>query len=318
VTIWSLGWNFVWISPILSCVEPLPLLRVPVRRPLLLFGTLDAERVIVEIEGVGSCDRVVFGGVYSACRGLIDISEPPMLSPEQLDHAQSVLKHTFADQELLQRAFVHASVTDSRLTSNERLEFLGDAILGMFVCERIFTRYPNYLEGEMTKIKSLAVSRATCAKLAIDLGLDLLIRVGKGMMSQPSLPSSLAAAITESVIAALYIDGGMKAVRLFLEPLIDPLIDAAVDSGHQHNFKSVLQQHVQRVHGVSPMYRILDEKGPDHDKSFQIGVQVHEEIYEPSWGQSKKQAEQHAAMNALHAMGVVELDGDGQAMMTEL
>jgi len=240
-----------------------------------------------------------------------------MLNQEQLNQAQLILKHTFTDQDLLQRSFIHASVTDTRLDSNERLEFLGDAILGMFVCERIFSRYPSYLEGEMTKIKSHAVSRATCATLAIDVGLDQLIRVGKGMQSQPSLPSSLAAAITESVIAALYIDGGMEAVRLFLEPLIDPLIDAAVDSGHQHNFKSVLQQHVQRLHGVSPSYHILDEKGPDHDKSFKIGVEVHGENYEPSWGQSKKQAEQQAAMNALQAMGVVEICDEGNAHMAD-
>ncbi|MGJ8637409.1 MAG: ribonuclease III [Phycisphaerales bacterium] len=240
-----------------------------------------------------------------------------MLNPEQLSTAQSILKHTFKDQELLQRAFIHASVTDSRLSSNERLEFLGDAILGMIVCERIFSRYPNYLEGEMTKIKSHAVSRATCATLAIDLGLDQLIRVGKGMKNQSALPSSLAAAITEAVIAALYLDGGMEAVRNFLEPLIDPLIDAAVDSGHQHNFKSVLQQHIQKLHGVSPSYQILSEKGPDHDKSFQIGVQILGEQYEPSWGQSKKQAEQQAAMNALRALGVVEFDSEGEVQMAE-
>jgi len=240
-----------------------------------------------------------------------------MLNQAQLDQAQSILSHTFTDQDLLQRAFIHASVTDTRLDSNERLEFLGDAILGMIVCERIFRRYPSYLEGEMTKIKSHAVSRATCAALAIDVGLDQLIRVGKGMQTQPTLPSSLAAAITESVIAALYIDGSIEAVRRFLEPLIDPLIDAAVDSGHQHNFKSVLQQHVQKLHGVSPSYHILDEKGPDHDKSFKIGVEVHGENYEPSWGQSKKQAEQQAAMNALQAMGVVEICDEGNAHMAD-
>jgi len=246
-----------------------------------------------------------------------DNPEPPMLNQDQIDQAQTILKHTFADQDLLQRAFVHASVTDSRIDSNERLEFLGDAILGMFVCERIFRQYPKYLEGEMTKIKSHAVSRAACAEIAIEVGLDQLIRVGKGMQSQPTLPASLAAAITEAVIAALYLDGGMEAVVRFLEPLIDPLIDAAVDSGHQHNFKSVLQQHVQRLHGVSPSYHILDERGPDHEKSFQIGVEVRGENYEPSWGQSKKQAEQEAAKNALHAMGVVEICDEGNAHMAD-
>ncbi|MFK7760097.1 MAG: ribonuclease III [Phycisphaerales bacterium] len=240
-----------------------------------------------------------------------------MLSADQLMRAQTILGHTFQDQDLLQRAFIHASITDSRLASNERLEFLGDAILGMFVCERIFRRYPDYLEGEMTKIKSLAVSRATCATLSIEAGLDQLIRVGKGMQTQPQLPSSLAAAVTESVIAALYLDGGMDAVVNFLEPLIDPLIESAVDSGHQHNFKSVLQQHVQRLHGVSPSYHILAEKGPDHDKQFKIGVEVTGESFEPSWGQSKKQAEQQAAMNALSALGVVHIDEDGIPQMIE-
>ncbi len=240
-----------------------------------------------------------------------------MLNQDQLDQAQSILKHTFKDQRLLQRAFIHASVTESRLESNERLEFLGDSILGMFVCERIFSRYPKYLEGEMTKIKSHAVSRAACAELAIDAGLDQLIRVGKGMQGQPSLPSSLAAAVTESVIAALYLDGGMEAVRRFLEPLIDPLIESAVKSGHQHNFKSVLQQHVQRIHGVSPSYHIVEESGPDHAKQFRIGVEVQGESYQPSWGQSKKQAEQEAAKNALHAMGVVEICDEGDVHMTD-
>ncbi len=238
-----------------------------------------------------------------------------MLSQDELDRAESILQHTFSDQELLQRAFIHASVTDTRLASNERLEFLGDAILGMYVCERIFLRYPKYLEGEMTKVKSHAVSRSACAELAIDAGLDQLIRVGKGMQGQQALPSSLAAAVTEAVVAALYIDGGMEAVGRFLEPLIDPMIDAAVDSGHQHNFKSVLQQHVQRLHGASPLYCILEEKGPDHAKAFLICVEIQGERYEASWGLSKKQAEQQAAMNALHAMGVVDICDEGNAHM---
>ncbi len=234
-----------------------------------------------------------------------------------LDRVQTILQHRFSDPELVRRAFRHASVTDTRLQSNERLEFLGDAILGMIVCERLFMRYPEYLEGEMTKIKSLAVSRSTCAKIAKSLGLDEFIRVGKGMRAQRALPASLAAAVMESVIAALYLDSGLDAVRGFLEPLIDPMIDDAVRSGHQHNFKSVLQQHAQRTHGVSPAYRILDEKGPDHAKSFKIGVEIDGESFDPSWGQSKKQAEQQAALNALHAMGVVELDEDGEALMAD-
>ena len=231
------------------------------------------------------------------------------------DQAQEILGYTFNDIDLLDLALRHASISESRLDSNERLEFLGDAILGMIVCERIYFRFPAYLEGEMTKIKSLAVSRKICAKIAIQLGLDQLIIVGKGMQTQTKLPQSLAAAVLESIIAALYIDGGMQTVRDFLEPLLDPLLDDAVQSGHQHNFKSVLQQHAQRTVGNSPNYRILDEKGPDHAKAFYIAVELNGNMYEPCWGKSKKAAEQQAALNALHALGLTEVLENGSTRM---
>lgn len=233
-----------------------------------------------------------------------------MMNDEIRAKAQKILGHQFNDIGLLDLALRHASISDSRLDSNERLEFLGDAILGMIACERIFVKYPEYLEGEMTKIKSLAVSRKICAQIAIETGLDQLIVVGKGMKTHAELPSSLAAAVLESVIAALYIDGEMGAVRRFLEPLLDPMLEEAVESGHQHNFKSVLQQHAQKALGVSPNYRIIDEKGPDHAKVFHIAVELDGTRYDPCWGQSKKAAEQSAAMCALQAMGLIDLEDE--------
>lgn len=237
------------------------------------------------------------------------------MTQEIRERAQQILAYQFNDIELLDLALRHASISESRLDSNERLEFLGDAILGMIVCERVFKRFPGYLEGEMTKIKSLAVSRKVCAHIAIGLGLDELIVVGKGMMTQNALPESLAAAVVESVIAALYLDGGMPAVRGFIEPLLDPLLDDAVRSGHQHNFKSVLQQHAQRELGTSPVYRILDEKGPDHAKAFCIAVELSGNQYDSCWGNSKKSAEQNAALNALRGLGLTEDNADGQPRM---
>jgi ribonuclease-3 len=228
---------------------------------------------------------------------------------------ERAIGHSFSDPALLELSLRHASVTDSRLDSNERLEFLGDAILGLVVCERIFRLYPSALEGEMTKIKSLAVSRRTCARMARSLGLENHIAVGKGMLTQEKLPASLAAAVLESVVAAVYLDGGMEAARKFLEPLVDPLIEDAVRSGHQHNFKSVLQQHAQQAMGCAPSYRILDERGPDHAKAFRIAVELDGVSYEPSWGQSKKQAEQQAAFNALCALGVIEQGEDGESRL---
>lgn len=237
------------------------------------------------------------------------------MTEELRERAQQILCHRFNDIGLLDLALRHASISESRLDSNERLEFLGDAILGMIVCERIFNRFPGYLEGEMTKIKSLAVSRKICARIAINLGLHELIVVGKGMMTQDNLPESLAAAVLESVIAAIYIDGGMSAVREFIEPLLDPLLDDAVRSGHQHNFKSVLQQHAQRELGTSPVYRILDEKGPDHAKAFCIAVELSGNQFDPCWGNSKKSAEQKAALNALRGLGLTEDNANGQPRM---
>ncbi len=121
----------------------------------------------------------------------------------------------------------------------------------------------------------------------------------------------------ESIIAAVYLDAGMEAVRRFLEPRIDPLIREAVLSGHQHNFKSVLQQHAQQAMGCAPKYRILAEKGPDHAKAFHIGVELDGVEYEPSWGQSKKQAEQQAALNALCALGLIGRDENGEHRLAE-
>ncbi|MEZ6242061.1 MAG: ribonuclease III [Phycisphaerales bacterium] len=225
---------------------------------------------------------------------------------------EAMLGHTFGDPAILERALRHASVCDSRLDSNERLEFLGDAVLGLVACQRIFELFPGLLEGEMTKIKSMVVSRRTCARMADRLGLASYIEVGKGMQTADELPRSLGAAALEAVIAAIYLDAGMDAAARFLCPLLDPMIRDAARSGHQQNFKSVLQQHAQQMMGQTPTYRILDEKGPDHAKAFRISVELDGKKYEASWGQSKKQAEQAAALNALRALGVIEADESGE------
>jgi ribonuclease-3 len=222
---------------------------------------------------------------------------------------ERIVGHRFADATLAALALTHASLSDSRKDSNERLEFLGDAVLGCLVCERIYAKFPEYLEGEMTKIKSTAVSRRTCAELSDRLGLTDLIRVGKGMSGNGELPRSLAAGVVESVVGALYLDAGLEKVRAFLVPLVDPLIDEAAESGHQKNFKSVLQQHAQQVLGCAPVYRVLDEKGPDHAKAFKVAVEISGTAYEASWGNTKKQAEQQAALHALRTLGVVADDG---------
>lgn len=230
---------------------------------------------------------------------------------EPLMRAQEILGHEFSDLELLERAFRHASVADTRLDSNERLEFLGDAVLGLLTCEMIFRLFPDLLEGEMTKIKSAVVSRQTCAIIALELGLDDLIDIGKGMQVHGQLPQSLSAAILESVTGALYVDGGFEAVRRFLEPILEPIIVQNRESGHQENFKSVLQQHAQQYLPYTPVYLVLDEQGPDHAKCFEVCVEIGVDRYPSCWGQSKKQAEQAAALEALRELGLAEVDNNG-------
>ncbi len=234
-----------------------------------------------------------------------------------IERVEAIVGHRFADTGLLERAFVHSSVACRRLESNERLEFLGDSVLGLVACQRIFDRYPDLLEGDMTKIKSAAVSRRTCARLAKSLGLQDLLVLGKGMLGQSVLPQSLSAAVLEAVIGAVYLDGGFDAAEKFLVPLLDPIIEAAADSGHQHNFKSVLQQYAQQTFERSPCYRTLDEKGPDHAKCFKVCVEIGDERFEPVWGASKKQAEQQAALVALVALGLAVESGEGEVRIEE-
>lgn len=234
------------------------------------------------------------------------------MDEQVLTQAEEILRWRFEDRALLARALTHASIAETRQSSNERLEFLGDAVLGMLVCEYVFRMFPDLLEGDMTKIKSAVVSRRTCAIVADRLGLSTLLRLGKGMQIREGLPSSVSAAVLESVIGAVYIEGGLDAARTFLMRELEPIIARAAESGHQQNFKSVLQQVAQQHLQASPTYVVLDEKGPDHSKSFEVCVDVAGRRFGSAWGGSKKQAEQQAALIALRAMGVVVINGDGE------
>lgn len=222
-----------------------------------------------------------------------------------LDKAQEILAHEFADISLLEMALTHASSADHRLASNERMEFLGDAILGMVVSQVLFERFPEYLEGELTKLKSAVVSRRSCAQISDDLGLVSVLTMGKGMASRAEVPSSIAAAVFEAVIAAVYLDAGMDAARAFILRHVEPLIDEADRSAHQQNFKSLLQQHAQAAMPGSPIYILLDEKGPDHSKCFEVCVEIDGHRYKSAWAPSKKEAEQQAAMLALQELDVL-------------
>lgn len=223
-----------------------------------------------------------------------------------LQACQQALGYPFADPELLRFALTHASSADQRSLSNERLEFLGDAVLGLVVCQSLFERYPHFQEGELTKIKSAVVSRRICAIVARRLGLQHYLTLGKGMDGGEHMPSSMAAGALEAVIAAVYLDGGLDAARTFILSQLESEIHAAAESEHRYNYKSQLQQFAQQTFSETPYYELLDEKGPDHSKCFEVAVSVGARRFGSAWGPSKKEAEQKAALLALVELG--ELD----------
>jgi ribonuclease-3 len=227
-----------------------------------------------------------------------------MLDPDfdldaHLSGCEERLGYRFNDRELLQAALTHASGAETRLASNERLEFLGDAILGAVVCEMLYRRFPNSLEGELTRIKSIVVSRQTCAKISEALAMQDWLLLGKGMITHPTVPPSLMADVFESIVAAIYLDGGPEEARTFIKRHVAPEIALAAEGEVGGNYKSLLQQLAQREHETTPSYQLLDEKGPDHSKCFKIAACIGPTQFPPAWGRNKKEAEQRAARNAL-------------------
>ena len=228
------------------------------------------------------------------------------MDSDLLENAQTIIGYSFSDLPLLEMALTHASVASNRLDSNERLEFLGDAVLGLAVVHRLYDLQSDLLEGEMTKIKSSVVSRMTCAKIADAIGLCDLMSLGKGMSGQGKAPRSVSAAALEAIIGAIFVDGGLEPASEFIHRHVDPYIDEALENEHQDNFKSMLQQHAQQVFNAAPDYHLLDEQGPDHSKCFEVAVVIDGHFYPSAWGINKREAEQKAARMALVDLHLID------------
>lgn len=228
-----------------------------------------------------------------------DSISPPLSIDEKLEICQEAIGYRFHSRELLQAALTHASGASTRLASNERLEFLGDSILGTAICELLFHNHPEYLEGELTKIKSVVVSRRCCAKVSRNLGLERCLIVGKGMTMGTGVPRSLLSDVYEALIAAIYLDGGNEAARQFIYQSMEEEIQLAIEGQMGGNYKSALQQKAQRDYSKTPTYKLVDERGPDHSKIFLMCAEIDSRRFSPAWGRNKKEAEQRAAGNAL-------------------
>ncbi len=233
------------------------------------------------------------------------------MDEKMLADLEERIGYHFRDRSLLCTALTHASIADRRLVSNERLEFLGDSVLGLIACEHLFRWLPERLEGELTKIKSHVVSRQTCAEIARELQLDQCIVLGKGMGPRSTLPASVSAAVLESILGAIYLDGGLEAARNLVLRMIESRVEQASRSGHQFNYKSVVQQSMNSIGLAPPTYLVLDEKGPDHAKCFEVAVVSGDRRFPSCWGATKKAAEQLAALEALRELGVMKPDESG-------
>ncbi len=228
------------------------------------------------------------------------------MDKETIGQIEQILGYRFSHKELLKKSFTHSSVVDNRLLSNERLEFLGDSVLATIICQILFERFKGYLEGELTKMKSMLVSRGTCAHVTKKLGLSKFLRIGKGLATSGSLPNSLKSGLLEAIIGAIYIDGGFDAARDFILMAFDELLEQVNAEQAHGNYKSLLQNYAQDRINVTPVYVLLDEKGPDHNKCFESEVVISERHFPSAWGANKKEAEQKAAFNALVELGVLE------------
>ena len=228
------------------------------------------------------------------------------LPAEVVHSATEMLGHAFANESLLEEALTHSSAADNRSSSNERMEFLGDAVLDLVVCEKLFIDHPDFHEGDMTKMKSAIVSRRTCTAVARATGLSDLLIVGKGITGRQKIPASLSAAVYESVVAALYLDGGFEVAKRYVLATLTPHIERIVAESHAQNFKSVLQHHAQKELADTPQYELMDEQGPDHSKSFEIAVTLNGRRFPGAWGPNKKTAEQKAALVALRELEVYD------------
>ncbi|MBI5379347.1 MAG: ribonuclease III [Nitrospirae bacterium] len=212
--------------------------------------------------------------------------------------------YTFRDRNLLIQALTHKSFAhesrDPRAQDNERLEFLGDAILNLTICDYLVRTYPELPEGDLSKYRSLLVSETILTGLAQRLDLGPHLRLGKGEEQTRGWekPSILSDAL-EALIAALYLDGGMIRATTWVQLIFQDMIRQLLSQGLNHDFKTDLQEYCQSQLGVLPLYRVIGESGPDHDKRFEVEILVREEPMGTGAGRSKKEAEQEAAREAL-------------------
>lgn len=214
---------------------------------------------------------------------------------------EKILGYHFQQPALLEEAFTHRSFANEvgfPAPHNERLEFLGDAVLGLFLTEELFRRYPAHSEGELSRLRSILVDAASCTEYSKQLGVQSFLRLGRGEQQASRGRETILSDLFEAIIGAIYLDGGLEAAKKFFFSHFSRNVEALIRNPPQ-NWKAQLQDYCQRVHHLTPTYDVLDETGPDHAKTFTITVLIGEQAVGQGKGSSKKEAQQQAAQQAM-------------------
>ncbi|OGN56782.1 MAG: ribonuclease III [Chlamydiae bacterium RIFCSPHIGHO2_12_FULL_44_59] len=227
---------------------------------------------------------------------------------ENLPYIEDKIGYSFERKDLLVLAFVHRSFINEfrggRLEHNERLEFLGDSVLGLAVADFLYHRLPDYPEGQLSQIRSRLVDTGACSQYLLKLQLAEYILLGRGeAMSEGRAKQSILADVFEALLGAIYVDGHMNRARSFLLMHFERDFESAIGTPSR-NYKAELQDYSQKQFQKPPIYKVMDEVGPDHAKVFHVMVYVNEQEAGLGIGSSKKEAEQQAAFVALVKAGL--------------
>ena len=226
-----------------------------------------------------------------------------------LNEFENIINYKFNNIEILEKSLTHSSYSNEdrsyNKVNNERLEFLGDAVLSISVSRFIFDKFPEYPEGDLTKLRSQVVCEDTLSVVAANLNIGKYLLMGKGEESSGGRErKSILADAVEAIIAAIYIDGGYKKAERFVLDNLDSYIHAAVRGKLVTDYKSYLQEYYQsKNHNCKIRYVVTSEEGPDHEKMFYVNVMINKAVAGKGSGKSKKLAEQDAARNALISEG---------------
>ena len=222
----------------------------------------------------------------------------------ELSKLEENLKYTFKNKKLLKKALTHTSYAyENGLESNEKLEFLGDSILEFISSIYIYQNYPNLKEGEMTKVRATVVCEDSLFKIATKLNFNQFLYLGKSeLKGKEQIRKAILADSVEAVIAAMYLDSNLDESKRFIIDNLAEEIEKATKNVGQKDYKTVLQEKLQEHGATSIKYIIIDEKGPDHDKTFVATVEWNDKLLATGEGRSKKMAEMEAARKALEIL----------------